>query len=203
MARLSFHSFPDVKTEKGKLWIAKIRRDPGRVNSNTKVCSLHFTVHDYIGGDDAVQAKRSVLKVTAVPTVFPWTVEKHIRTSMTSKMAISSYQRRDIEPVEERHLICDDNPLGFEINDGSESDVASEIKCQCEEMKKKIEELQCRVSEAENKLKRSLFRFENIKDDDEMVKFYTGIPDQAAFYEEILEDDAKAMRLWVGKKKQR
>jgi len=36
-----------------------------------------------------------------------------------------------------------------------------------------------------------------------MVKFYTGIPDQVmlmAFYEEILEDDAKTMRLWVGKK---
>ena len=36
-----------------------------------------------------------------------------------------------------------------------------------------------------------------------MVRFYTGIPDQAtlmAFYEEILEDDAKVMRQWEGKK---
>jgi len=33
-----------------------------------------------------------------------------------------------------------------------------------------------------------------------MVKFYTGIPDRAMLMEEILEDDAKTMRLWVGKK---
>ena len=29
MVRLSFHSFPNVKTSKGMLWIAKICRDPG------------------------------------------------------------------------------------------------------------------------------------------------------------------------------
>ena len=35
------------------------------------------------------------------------------------------------------------------------------------------------------------------------MRFYTGIPDQAtfmAFYEEILEDDAKVMRQWESKK---
>ena len=54
MDRLSFHAFPDVKTEKGKLWIAKIRCNPGCnyvVNQNTKVCSLQFTEDDYISGD--------------------------------------------------------------------------------------------------------------------------------------------------------
>ena len=30
MSRLSFHSFPDVNTDRGKLWIAKICCDPGR-----------------------------------------------------------------------------------------------------------------------------------------------------------------------------
>jgi len=45
MDRVSFHSFPDINTDKGKLWIAKIRRDPGHdfvVNKYTNVCSLHF-----------------------------------------------------------------------------------------------------------------------------------------------------------------
>ena len=70
-------------------------------------------------------------------------------------------------------------------------------------MQQEIEELQSKLTEAENELRRSRFRFENIKHVDEMVRFYTGIPDQATlivFYEEILEDDAKVMRQWEGKK---
>jgi len=77
--RLSFHGFPDVKTDKGKLWIAKIRRDPGRdfvVNKNTKVCLLHFAAQDYICGD-AFKSKRRVFKATAFPTISPRTIEKH------------------------------------------------------------------------------------------------------------------------------
>ena len=115
----------------------------------------------------------------------------------TSKLVLSLCQRNDM--MEEELLMCDDDALEVEPHDSS--DIA-EIQCQCEEMKKKIEDLQSRLYKSENKFKRSLFCFENIKDDDEMVKFYTGIPDQAtlmAFYE-ILEDDPKTMRLWVGKK---
>jgi len=58
---------------KGKQWITKIHRDPGCnsvVNQNTKVCLLHFTVDNYVGGD-AVSAKRHVLKSTPMPTIFP------------------------------------------------------------------------------------------------------------------------------------
>ena len=64
MGRLSFHSFSDVKTNRGKLWIVKIRRDPGHnfvVNQNIKVCLLHFIVNNYISGD-AMYSKRHVLK---------------------------------------------------------------------------------------------------------------------------------------------
>ena len=77
MRRLSFHSFPDVKTDRGKLWMAKIRHDPGRyfmVNQNTKIYSLHFTADDYISRD-AMHSKRRVLKPNAVPTIFPWTID--------------------------------------------------------------------------------------------------------------------------------
>jgi len=34
------------------------------------------------------------------------------------------------------------------------------------------------ITEAEMQRRRSQFRFENIKHDDEMVRFYKGIPDQ-------------------------
>ena len=83
--------------------MVKIRRDPGRnfaVNQNTKVCSLHFTNEDYISGDP-LHSKRHVLKQTAVPSVFPWTAVQHQRSTNTSKLAASVYQRCDmLEPVE-------------------------------------------------------------------------------------------------------
>jgi len=62
--RLSFHGFPDVKTDKGKLWIAKICRDASCdfvVNKNAKVCLLHFTAENYICGD-ALNLKGVFLK---------------------------------------------------------------------------------------------------------------------------------------------
>ena len=43
----------------------------------------------------------------------------------------------------------------------------------------------------------------NIKDRDDLVKFYTVLPDHLillAFYEEILESDAQVMRQWDGKR---
>jgi len=170
-----------------------------KVNRNTKVCSLHFTTEDYIGGDASIHSKRRVLKSTAVPSIFPWTVEKLVRSSMTSKLAISPDQRCDmVDSVEAEDFTFDDMSLEFETHEN----FTPEIKCQCEDLKKKIEELKCSLAKLKSELQKSLFRFENIKTDDEMVKFYTGIPDQAtfmAFYEEILEDDAKSMRLWIGK----
>ena len=46
---------------------------------------------------------------------------------------------------------------------------------------------------------KSLFRLENIKEDDESVHFHTGFPNYdtlLAFYKDVLEDDAKVMRQW-------
>ena len=129
--------------------------------------------------------------------------KKHKQTSITSKVAISMHQHSDIlESVEEdksQNLTSDNDSLEFEYCDKE----SPEIKYQCEQLQQEIEELQSKLTEAENKLRRSRFRFENIKYDDEMVRFYTGIPDQATlmvFCEEILEDDAKVMRQWEGKK---
>ena len=97
MPRLSFHSFPDITTDKGKTWLAKIRRDSGPnfvVNKNTKVCSLHFTAEDYISGN-ALYSARRVLKPTTVPSVFPWTKEQYHRTTAISQLAASPYQGFD------------------------------------------------------------------------------------------------------------
>ena len=52
LPRLSFHSFPSIVKDKvrAQQWISKIRWDPGPdfvINTNTKVCSEHFTADDY------------------------------------------------------------------------------------------------------------------------------------------------------------
>ena len=60
-----------------------------------------------------------------------------------------------------------------------------------------VSQLQDALAEANNTFNKSLFRLENIKEKEELVKFYTGFQDYAtlfAFYETILEADTKVMR---------
>jgi len=75
-----------VETEKGKQWIAKIRRDPGStftVSEYTKICSQHFTADDFVTlpvpGYSPVRPR---LKA-AVPSVFLWRAKKQ-RETVTS-----------------------------------------------------------------------------------------------------------------------
>ena len=70
-------------------------------------------------------------------------------------------------------------------------------------MEGKITQLSERLQRVEDNAAKSLFRYENIKNRNDLVKFYTGFPDHLtllAFDEEILESDAKVMRQWEGKK---
>ena len=70
---LSFHCFPgDPETR--KIWIQKIRRDPGKffnVTTHTKICSAHFTKDDFT----VTQAGKRMLKSGKYPTKFNWTGE--------------------------------------------------------------------------------------------------------------------------------
>ena len=48
--KIFFHSFPDVKSAKGKQWVKLIHCDPGSdfiVNKNTRICSDHFSSTDF------------------------------------------------------------------------------------------------------------------------------------------------------------
>ena len=81
-------------------------------------------------------------------------------------------------------------------------EIVPEMQGKFDKMHQKLEELQCKLSQTESNLKRSVFCFQNIKDD-ELIKFYIGFPYKAtlmAFYEEILEDNAMIMRQWEGKR---
>lgn len=199
MQRLSFHSFPDVTTDRGKMWITRVRRDPGRnfvINSNTKVCSLHFTPDDYISG----KSGRRVLNATAIPSVFPWTREVHLRATTTSQLAASVYQRSDL--AEEQIITPVDNDDMSYCPREDCMEVEGSIINAVEVMQMKIDELQTKLAQVQSTYEKSLFRLENVCHNDELVKFYTGFSDfqtLTAFYEEVLESDAKVMRQWEGK----
>ena len=141
----------------------------------------------------------------AVPSVFPWAAVQHQQSTNTSELAASVYQCCEmLEPVEVLGSSqCTYNDHCMDIEAPSKAvDIVSEMHGKIDEMHQKFEELQCKLSQTESNLKRSVFCFENIKDD-ELIKFYTGFPDKAtlmAFYEKILEDNAMVMQLWEGKR---
>ena len=79
-----------------------------------------------------------------------------------------------------------------------ESDVR-DPEAEIQRLKLQVSQLQGELKEARNSAARSMFCLENIKDKDELVRFYTGFPDYVtllAFYEQILESDAKVMKQW-------
>lgn len=123
--------------------------------------------------------------------------------SLTSQKAL---QPPDIdEHVKQYKYLSLNNDVEEEIvdivHDGMES--VCNLDPSIDDLQKEILELKSKLSEAQNKLERSLFRLENIKNDDSLVKFYTGFADYEilmAFYEEILESDASVMRQWSGRR---
>ena len=206
---VSFHCFPDTKTEKGNLWIAKIRRDPGKdfkVTKNTKVCSLHFKPQDFLYSELYIESSRPRLKPNAVPSLFAWTTQVSQRTTLTSKMAVSLQQRCDLR-TDQKDLnevpSCDFVDPGTvdaytAIDDTSDNRVCElqlevkELKDKCQELKlevqkmnAKCQKLEIQVEDSKEKLQRSendvsqLFRLEKIKQTDNLIKFYTGFTDFA------------------------
>ena len=169
------------------------------MNKNTNVCSLHFTAEDYINGN-ALYSARRVLKPTAVPSVFPWTKDQYRRTTVVSQLAASPYQRFDrlddeVEQQSDKHEPADDTSDDQYMEIDSEFDDVTKLQTE-------VEELHAQLTIAEVTLGKSLFCLENIHYDNDLIKFYTGFSDYdtlIAFYEEILESDAKVMRQWQGK----
>ena len=202
--KVSFHCFPDVNSTRGKEWIQKIRRDHGRdfiVTKRTKICSDHFMPNDFVLSDQSLQGGRRRLKSSAVPSAFAWT-KNNKRTSITSQKAL---QPLTIDNAMEQSTYSE------EVYPSNETDV--ECYCTSTEvmdeqnqiagLQKELFELKSKLKEIENMLSRTLFRLENIKDDNNLIKFYTGFSDYVmlmAFYNEVLECDALFMRQWSGQR---
>ena len=214
LEKLSFHSFPDQKTPLAKEWIARIRRDVGpsfRITKRTKICSVHFNPDDFYHGEFDIQTTRRHLKPTAVPSIFPWTIKNSCRKSVTSNIASSQQQRYDLKvPVcefdvnnfdDNFHNVTEDAGDGNGVVDFESLEEVKDTTSQVVELQEKVKELTEELCKVENTVASVRFRYENIKRRDDLVKFYTGFPDHItllAFYEEILESDAKVMRQWEG-----
>lgn len=202
--RISFHSFPDLQTDKerARQWITKIKRDPGVnfvINTNTKICSKHFTPEDFVYGGGIPLAPRRLLKKTAVPSIFPWSnLPKFQRTTITSQSALGQVKHQEETSIE------------------AASDAESSAKCEYsveldtvisdpnfdsapEQLHEKITELTSQLIALQSQLDKSMFRLEKIKKDDDLVHFYTGFYNYDTlytFYKTVLEADAKVMRQW-------
>ena len=187
---VSFHSFPDLKTDRAKDWITKIRRDPGTyftINKNIKICSLHFKPEDYLYSELLLPSAKPCLKPTAVPSVFPWTNTVSHHSTVTSKVAASSQQRCDIlSPLIDDEVSSNIDELIPDHRFDNTVDDASTDATDTNILSSKVHALELKVKELENKLHQSesnaaqeLFRLENIMQKEELVKFYTGFPDYA------------------------
>jgi len=163
---------------------------------------------DYVNAIPELPRVRRYLTAKAVPSVFAWNTVRYLRTSNTSKKAAQSF---DVEPGK-----CIDNLASVgsvsdseEVEYGNDDFVGSGVKDPESEiqslnllvakLKLQVSQLQDELKEARNLAARSLFRLENIKDKTELVKYYTGFPDYVTlltFYEQVLEADAKVMKLW-------
>ena len=203
-----------VATVREKEWIVKIRRDPGCnfvINKHTKICSMHFTQDDFVPVHPDYLTVRPRLKPNAVPSIFPWTAQAFQRNSITSQIASSILQRNEYGSNSDHESSRVDEPVtkydGVEADNVNDHVVCDEISSspsrEIDILKLKIQHLQDSLVEAKSAAVKSLFCLENIKEKDELVKFYTGFPDFDTLhtaYTVILESDAKVMRQWEGKK---
>ena len=149
---------------------------------------------------------RPRLKPTAIPSIFPWS-KVHGCTTLTYKIAFSAKQRKDVDYLKGEIQCSDDEDVG--VNDETvdfadqedplnSCDIVNELQM----LRLRVSQLQVELDSARKFATASLFRLENIKAKEELVKFYTGFSDYAtllAFYETLLESDAAVMRQWDGK----
>ena len=142
------------------------------------------------------------LRQTTAPSIFPWMTQVFQRNSITSKIAVTSKERYNLNYNNWSADEWDDHSTTMIDAMNLQSSELDMLKSKVIESELRIKELKDELQKAEAKSESELFRLENIKNNDELVKLYTGIPDYATlmiFYEEVLKGDAEVMRIWKGK----
>ena len=174
--------------ERAKHWITKVQRDPGtnfRINNNTKIYSLHFKSEDYHFSESILPSAKPRLKPTAIPLVFPWTINVSQRKTMTSKVAASSQQHRcdTLGPSTDHKASGNTDEMNHTLDytvctSGTDTD-KEVLSSKVDVLELKVKELEDKIHQAETNAAQQIFCLENIKQKEELVKFYTGFPDYA------------------------
>ena len=123
---------------------------------------------------------------------------KYANVLVTSKKAAQLCGLESEEHVNDMAFVVSDSDneeAQYDNDHFVESDVR-DPEAEIQSLKLQVSQLQGELEKARNS---AVFCLENIKDKDELVRFYTGFPDYVTllvFYEQILESDAKVMKQW-------
>jgi len=163
---------------------------------------------DYVNSIPELPRVKRRLNAKAVPSVFAWNTVRYLRTSATSKKGIQPFDVESGECVANLNSVgsvSGDKEVEYGSDDFMESS-ANDPETEIQSLNVLVAKLKLQVSQLQDELKEArlsatltLFRLENIKDKNEQVRYYTGFPDYPtllAFYEQILESDAKVIKLW-------
>ena len=167
--------------------LTALKTDSMPVNNNSCVCSAHFEGGKRTGMDDVPL----VFSFSKVPTkkkapavcIAPPPKKKDIESGPD----VSAVESSGAEPDKNRLL------------EGKLASVESELE-RCRARVKKLEEENV-ILQAKSRS----FCYDVIKEDDNLVRFYTGLPDSAAFGElfSFVEDSLEDLVYWSGSKTSR
>ena len=159
---VSYHRLPINKPSLLKQWIHKIGRENLPILDSTRVCSEHF-----------VNSKGRKLRPDEYPTlklpILPTQVSVLPPRRQLVRHSLPEKRKRCNEDEAEREVIYCDAETNTELT-WVELD---EMENKLNEITKQVEE--CRLECSSLKEKQHL-RLNNIKDDNEKLKFYTGFP---------------------------
>ncbi|XP_068696963.1 uncharacterized protein [Montipora foliosa] len=201
---LRFHRFAKKKEQK-ELWISKIRRDEGEyftVTSNTRVCSRHFREEDYTISEDG-KGKRTVLKKGAVPSVFQWTTTKLPRSTLASKgkrkggtleVPRKKRRRENCQRCERKRTVIDKLETDLQNKNAQLKDLTENV----EHLEKEKQDREQEVASSSMGNKHVCFSAENFRNQDKLIRFYTGIVNWNVFLQlfNFIEDRCKDLKYW-------
>lgn len=168
---------------------------------NTRICSKHFCEDDYTVSEDG-KGKKVVLKKGAVPTVFKWSSEKRSRCTLVSKgkrkgealeaPCCKKRQRKSCQHCERKRAVIDKLQSDLEDKDA-----------QLKELSERFGRLEKEKGEQEfagalKEEKHVCFSAENFRNQDHLIRFYTGIVNWTVFVQlfNFIIDRCKDMKYW-------
>ena len=133
-----------------------------------------------------------------------------LKRKLTDLECILSDTKKKLAETESKLEDAESKLAGVECRLANSETKLANTESKLADMERKLADTESKLSEAEKaladseiKLKRSLFRLENVKCDNNLIKLYTGFNNHetlVAFFEEILQSDAKMVRQWSGRR---